>query len=98
LASDETSRFTQGNTRHQKIRNVKIKERFKDELLSNKIGFYQHDARMLTEFQSKVLNIKLRGKNREQDKEQGQNNGLGKVSNNRGIDEETEGLTHGTCN
>jgi hypothetical protein len=34
LASDETSRFTQGSTRDQKIRNVKIRERFKDELIT----------------------------------------------------------------
>jgi len=39
--------------------------------------------------------MKLKGKHPEENQEQGQNNGLGKASNKRGIDKETEGLTHG---
>lgn len=77
---------------------MKIKERFKDELIRNKILFCQHDSRIKTEFQGNVVKMKLKGKHPEEDQEQGQNSGLGKVSHKRGIDEETEGLTHGTSN
>jgi len=42
--------------------------------------------------------MKLKGKHPKEDQEQGQYNGLGKVSHKRGIDEKKEGLTHGMCN